>query len=67
MREVIIFEANDGRRFATKEECLHHEESHFMKMAKQIKDFCYNRDGCDGCVFHLEGGCCEINDPEDWF
>lgn len=69
MREVTIFEANDGRRFATKEECLRHEQEHFLRMAEQIRDFCSNheKDSCEGCIFYIKGNVCAINDiPEDW-
>lgn len=61
--EVIMYEANDGKLFDTKENCLMHE---YKEVLKTISEMCSRRCDCDDCPFFKEGTGCILNCPENW-
>lgn len=67
----IVYVANDGTEFNTKEECYKYEAeakkiNSFIRTLRAIKEFCYQQEGCSNCPF-LDGYVCEITfaDPDD--
>lgn len=46
--EVIMYEANDGKLFDTKENCLMHE---YKEVLRTISELCSHRYDCDGSPF----------------
>lgn len=69
MIEKIIFIAEDGREFETKEECLKYEqELETYKLADALGDFCATS-RCPDCLFWREGECFFVNNsktPAEW-
>ena len=64
MKEVVVtkYEANDGKLFDTKEECLVHESKEVLKI---VRYFCLNQSNCDKCPF-FNHGCVLSGTPETW-
>ena len=62
MKEITVYEASDGRRFNTLEDCIAYETSRelpkdIMKYLYMIKEMCKDL-SCDKCMFtDAEGGC----------
>lgn len=58
MREKIIYIANDGKEFATREECKKYENSRLpqsdrsaIKAVRELRNYCKNRE-CYNCIFN---------------
>ena len=63
--EVIMYEANDGKLFDTKENCLAHESKEVLKA---ISETCKCRDDCEGCSFFQKENtsCILCHIPDEW-
>lgn len=62
--KVVVYVANDGTEFNTKEECYMYEAeakkvSSFIRTLKAIKEFCEQKEKCSDCPF-LDGDYCKI-------
>lgn len=71
--EVLSYEDDENpkwRRWAErlgyKAESECDEKSEVTKAAEKIKAYCENRDGCTGCTFCGESGCCLNRSPFRW-
>lgn len=59
-----MYEANDGKLFDTKDNCLMYE---YKEVLKTISEICNRRSDCDGCPFFEEVNGCILNRfPENW-
>lgn len=61
--KVTMYEANDGKLFDTKENCLMHE---YKEVLRTISELCSSRCDCDGCPFLKGSANCMLNCPEGW-
>ena len=61
--KVTMYEANDGKLFDTKENCMAYESKEILKI---IKDCCDKTEDCDGCPFYGSGGCMLSGIPCHW-
>ena len=62
--KVTMYEANDGKLFDTKENCLMYE---YKEVLKTISEICIRRGDCNDCPFFKEGAGCILNRfPENW-
>lgn len=74
MKEIMVtyYEANDGRRFTTKQECYEHECElkkihNFFRTLNSIKYFCKKEGECTNCPFLIGVSCGITQDtPCDW-
>lgn len=62
--KIVVYVANDGTEFNTKEECYKYEAeakkiSSFIRTLNAIKEFCYQKKKCSDCPF-FDGYTCEI-------
>ncbi len=62
--KVVVYVANDGTEFNTKEECYKYEAevkkvSSFMRTLKAIKEFCEQKEKCLDCPF-CDGSFCKL-------
>lgn len=55
-----------AERLGYKAESERDEKSEVTKAAEKIKAYCENRDGCTGCTFCGESGCCLNRSPFRW-
>lgn len=55
-----------AERLGYKAESECDEKSEVTKAAEKIKAYCENRDGCTGCTFCGESGCCLNRSPFRW-
>jgi hypothetical protein len=64
MREVNVtmYEANDGKLFDTKENCLAYESKEILRI---MKDCCDKAKDCEGCLFY-GSGCMLSGIPSHW-
>lgn len=64
MKEVIsvMYEANDGSRFANKNDCFEYENKlkeyeNLKRALKRIKEICYDDADCEECPFYSGNDC----------
>ena len=63
----VMYQANDGKLFATKDDCLVYENEVevMLKVAKKISHLCQEMSECEKCPFCK--GVCQLNGtPFDW-
>ena len=70
MKEITVvnYQAEDGRIFVNKEDCLAYEDrvknvARYKEVLGEIRDFCRKLGDCDDCPF-LNGRYCGITDTD---
>lgn len=63
----VMYQANDGRLFATKEDCLVYENEVkvMLKVAEKISHLCQETSDCEKCPFY-KGVCQFSGTPCGW-
>ena len=59
----VIYEANDGKQFDIKEECIAYENAEILKA---VMVMCDSKEDCEDCIFYSTYGCKIKGNPCDW-